>query len=111
MQVLFIAASLAFVTARPQKDNHGRGHAYSSQSIVVHHTHHEHKQGKQSSGHQEQHESHGQYKKHKATSSQQIYRHDVPSKAPADHHVYYVSITFYVYLQFRFLRSLQSGYI
>ncbi|XP_026328662.1 histidine-rich glycoprotein-like [Hyposmocoma kahamanoa] len=94
-KVFLITATLAVVAARPQDGHsHGHGHAYSSQSIVVHHTyqepkHHEYKYVQQSSGHQELHKSQGHHETHKAISSQQIHRHDVPSKAPADHHEYY----------------------
>ncbi|XP_026328659.1 sex-determining region Y protein-like [Hyposmocoma kahamanoa] len=88
-KIFLIAATLAVVAARPQENGHEHGHAHSSQSIVVHHTHHEHKQEKQLTGHKKQLESHGHHETHKATSSQQIHRHDVPSKAPADHHEYY----------------------
>lgn len=45
-------------------------------------------------GHQEHHNSHN------AFSSQQSSRHDVPSKAPADHHEYYVRIILLIYTSF-----------
>ncbi|XP_026328658.1 histidine-rich glycoprotein-like [Hyposmocoma kahamanoa] len=88
--LLFIAAALAVVGARPQESGHSHGHAYSSQSVVVHHTHHEpkhhepkhyepkhheqkeHKQEQQSSGQQGHHGSHGHHEQHTAFSSQQI---------------------------------------
>ncbi|XP_026328657.1 histidine-rich glycoprotein-like [Hyposmocoma kahamanoa] len=96
-KILLLAATLAVAATQSQESHgHSHGHPYSSQRIVVHHTHHEpkhhepkhhehkeHTQEQQSSGQQ------GHHDQHAAFSSQQIHRHDVPSKAPADHYEYY----------------------
>ncbi|XP_063361477.1 histidine-rich glycoprotein-like [Cydia amplana] len=114
-QIFVVAATLAVTLARPQ-EGHGHnehGHAYSSQSIILHQSHgqeHGHEHGHGQLGHvqlghvqlghvqyepvhlvsyhepihTESHHTH-----HHAVSSQNIQRHDVPGKAPEGHHDYY----------------------
>ncbi|XP_047986424.1 histidine-rich glycoprotein-like [Leguminivora glycinivorella] len=113
-KIFVVAATLAVALARPQ-EGHGQyehGHAYSSQSIVLHQSHgHEqgHEHGHEQLGHVQlghvqlghvQHEpvhvvsyqpihTESHHSQHHAVSSQNIQRHDVPGKAPEGHHDYY----------------------
>ncbi|XP_063621676.1 knob-associated histidine-rich protein-like [Cydia splendana] len=96
LQIIVVAVTLTVAAAQYQQQHNQHathGHAYSSQSIVLHQTHHNHGHEHHEpahivSYHQPAHiESHHDH--HHAVSSQNIQRHDVPGKAPEGHHDYY----------------------
>lgn len=83
LQILLITAVIATVYARPQEgQNHGHGHAYSSQSTVLHQSH----DNKHESHHEHKHEKHEEHHKHEEHKENEHHGHQ-------KHHVdYYVCI-------------------
>ncbi|CAB3243164.1 unnamed protein product [Arctia plantaginis] len=81
-KVLLITAVVATVYARPQEGHdHSQGHAYSSQSIVLHQAH----ETKHEPHHEHHHQEHEDYHKHEEYKKNEHHLHH-------EHHVDYYYI-------------------